>query len=228
MLKARRRGNSPAAQQYARFDAVMKRRIRPVLLLYLLLSGTAVGLGQTKSMNQPTNHTEIATLGGGCFWCTEALYQMLPGVKSVVSGYAGGTKVNPAYKEVCEGDTGHAEVVQIEYDPTVVSYEKILETDWSVHDPTTLNRQGADAGTQYRSIILYSDEAQKAAAEKSRAKEQKKLGKTVVTQIVPLTQFYKAEGYHQDYYRNNSNQPYCRMVIQPKVEKFEKKLQSQP
>ena len=206
----------------------MKRRIRPVLLLYLLLSGTAVGLGQTKSMNQPTNHTEIATLGGGCFWCTEALYQMLPGVKSVVSGYAGGTKVNPAYKEVCEGDTGHAEVVQIEYDPTVVSYEKILETFWSVHDPTTLNRQGADAGTQYRSIILYSDEAQKAAAEKSRAKEQKKLGKTVVTQIVPLTQFYKAEGYHQDYYRNNSNQPYCRMVIQPKVEKFEKKLQSQP
>ena len=168
--------------------------------------------------------TEIATVGGGCFWCTEALYQMLPGVKTVVSGYAGGQKENPTYKEVCGGQTGHAEVIQIEFDPKVISYEKILENFWEAHDPTTLNRQGADTGTQYRSIILYSNEAQKAAAEKSKAEAQKKFSSPIVTEIVPLKKFYKAEGYHQDYYRNNPSAGYCRMVIQPKVEKFEKKL----
>jgi peptide-methionine (S)-S-oxide reductase len=177
-------------------------------------------------MNGSTNHTETATLGGGCFWCTEAVFQMLPGVKSVTSGYAGGTKENPTYKEVCAGDTGHAEVIQIEYDPKVVSYEKLLETFWEAHDPTTLNRQGNDSGTQYRSIILYRSEAQKAAAEKSKAEAQRALGKPIVTEIVPLKQFYKAEGYHQDYYRDNPNQPYCRVVIRPKVEKFEKKLKA--
>ena len=171
-----------------------------------------------------TNQTETATLGGGCFWCTEAIFQMLPGVKSVASGYAGGTKENPTYKEVCTGDTGHAEVIQVEFDPHVVSYEKILETFWDAHDPTTLNRQGNDAGTQYRSIILYSNEAQKKAAEKSKAEAQKHFTSPIVTQIVPLTKFYKAEGYHQDYYRSNPNQPYCRAIIRPKVEKFEKKL----
>jgi peptide-methionine (S)-S-oxide reductase len=177
-------------------------------------------------MNSSTNHTELATLGGGCFWCTEAIFQMLPGVKSVTSGYAGGTKENPTYKEVCRGDTGHAEVIQIEYDSKVVSYEKLLETFWEAHDPTTLNRQGADSGTQYRSIILYGSEAQKAAAEKSKAEAQKQFSKPIVTEIVPLTKFYKGEDYHQDYYRANPNQPYCRVVIRPKVEKFEKKLKA--
>ncbi len=171
-----------------------------------------------------TNHTETATLGGGCFWCTEAIFQMLPGVKSVTSGYAGGTKENPTYKEVCTGNTGHAEVIQVEFDAHVVSYEKILETFWQAHDPTTLNRQGNDTGTQYRSIILYSDDAQKRMAEKSKAEAQKEFASPIVTQIVPLTKFYKAEGYHQDYYRSNQGQPYCRAIIRPKVEKFEKKL----
>lgn len=189
-----------------------------------LLLSAAAALAQTNIMNSSSNHTETATLGGGCFWCTEAIYQMLPGVKSVTSGYAGGTKENPTYKEVCSGQTGHAEVVQIEFDPAALSYEKLLETFWEVHDPTTLNQQGADRGTQYRSIILYNSDAQKAAAEKSRAAAQKGLSKPIVTEIVPLKKFYKAEDYHQDYYRSNSDQPYCRMVIQPKVEKFEHKL----
>ena len=147
--------------------------VRHLLSVGLLLVGAGAGTAQTKNMNSSTNHTEIATLGGGCFWCTEAVFQMLPGVKSVTSGYAGGTKENPTYKEVCAGDTGHAEVIQIKYDPKVVSYEKVLDTFWEAHDPTTLNRQGADIGTQYRSIILYSSEAQKAAAEKSKAEAQK-------------------------------------------------------
>jgi peptide-methionine (S)-S-oxide reductase len=149
---------------------------------------------------------------------------MLPGVKSVTSGYAGGTIENPTYKEVCSGRTGHAEVIQIEFDPKVVSYEKILSAFWEAHDPTTLNRQGADSGTQYRSIILYNSEAQKAVAEKSKTDAQKHFSKPIVTEIVPLKHFYKAEGYHQDYYHSNPDQPYCRAVIQPKVEKFEKKL----
>jgi len=192
----------------------------------LLLIGASAGTAQTKNMNGSTNQTEIATLGGGCFWCTEAEFQMLPGVKSVTSGYAGGTKENPTYKEVCAGDTGHAEVIQIVYDPKVVSYEKLLATFWEAHDPTTLNSQGPDSGTQYRSIILYSSEAQKAAAEKSKAEAQKHFRQPIVTEIVPLTKFYKGEDYHQDYYRSNPNQPYCRMVIRPKVEKFEQKLKA--
>jgi peptide-methionine (S)-S-oxide reductase len=190
----------------------------------VLLGAVTLNGAQTKTMNNATNQTETATLGGGCFWCTEAIFQMLPGVKSVASGYAGGIKENPTYKEVCSGNTGHAEVIQIEYDPKLVSYEKILDTFWDAHDPTTLNRQGADAGTQYRSIILYNNEAQKSAAEKSKAEAQKRFVKEIVTEIVPLKQFYKAEDYHQDYYRSNPSQPYCRAVIQPKVEKFEKKL----
>jgi len=175
-------------------------------------------------MNNSTNQLETATLGGGCFWCTEAVFQLLPGVKSITSGYAGGTKENPTYKEVCTGDTGHAEVIQIAYDPKVISYEKLLETFWEAHDPTTLNQQGADTGTQYRSIILYSSDAQRAAAEKSKAEAQKHFSKAIVTQIVPLQKFYRSEDYHHDYYRNNPNAGYCRAVIRPKVEKFEKKL----
>jgi len=192
----------------------------------LASAGAASGATFT-NMSNSTNKTVLATLGGGCFWCTEAIYQMLPGVKSVVSGYAGGKTENPTYKQVCEGNTGHAEVIQIEFDPAVISCEKILETFWEAHDPTTLNRQGADTGTQYRSVIFYHSETQKAAAEKSKAAAQKNFIQPIVTEIRPLTKFYKAEGYHQDFYRNNPNQGYCRAVIQPKVDKFEKKLKAQ-
>ena len=203
----------------------MKRLIHLLSVAGLLSTGILAEATETKPMENSTNHLETATLGGGCFWCTEALYQMLPGVKSVTSGYAGGTKANPTYQDVCTGKTGHAEVIQIQFDPTVVSYDKILGTFWEAHDPTTLNQQGADHGTQYRSIILYNSEAQKVVAEKSKAEAQKHFSKPIVTEIVPLKTFYKAEGYHQDYYRSNPDQPYCRLVIQPKVEKFEKKLQ---
>jgi len=198
-----------------------------VLIAMGLVAGVSGPLAaQTNTMDKPTHSTETATLGGGCFWCTEAIFQMLPGVKSVASGYAGGTTENPTYQEVCTGKTGHAEVIQVTYDPQVVSYEKILETFWEAHDPTTLDRQGADTGTQYRSIILYNSEAQKRAAELSKAEAQKHFSRPIVTEIVPLKKFYQAEGYHQDYYRSNPNQPYCRFVIRPKVEKFEKKLEA--
>jgi len=197
-----------------------------LILLLALLTGAVTGVAQPKNMNNSTNSTELATFGGGCYWCTEAIFQMLPGVKSMTSGFAGGTKENPTYKEVCGGNTGHAEVIQIQYDPKVISYEKLLETFWEAHDPTTLNRQGADTGTQYRSIILYSNPAQKAAAEKSRAEAQKELSKPIVTEIVPLTKFYEADADHQNYYRTHKNLGYCQIVIRPKVEKFEKKLKA--
>ena len=201
-----------------------------ILILFsaagLLIGSSFSAPAEVRAMTNSMSQTEFAVVGGGCFWCTEALFQMLPGVKGVVSGYAGGKTENPTYKDVCSGQTGHAEVIQVEFDPKVVSYEKIIDTFWEAHDPTTLNRQGADEGTQYRSIILYSSEAQKAAAEKSKAAAQKNFNKPIVTEIVPLTKFYKAEGYHQDYYRNNSGQPYCRAVIRPKVDKFEKKLKA--
>src|SRR6267142_1044919 len=141
----------------------MNRMFSPLLSMSLLLAGAVAGIAEDKIMNSSTNHTEIATFGGGCFWCTEAIFQMIPGVKSVASGYAGGTKENPTYKEVCTGTTGHAEVIQVEYDPKIVSYEKLLDTFWEAHDPTDAGGQGHDRGTQYRSIILYQDEAQKAA-----------------------------------------------------------------
>jgi peptide-methionine (S)-S-oxide reductase len=206
----------------------MKRNISLLLPLLVLAGGLAGVRAQTRSMDNAAKHLETATLGGGCFWCTEAVFEKLPGVKSVTSGYAGGTTPNPTYEQVCTGKTGHAEVIQIQFDPQVVSYAKILETFWEIHDPTTLNRQGPDTGTQYRSIILYNSEAQKTAAVASKAAAQKKLGKNVVTEIVPLKAFYKAEGYHQDFFRLNPNQPYCRAIIQPKVDKFEKKLQGGP
>jgi peptide-methionine (S)-S-oxide reductase len=194
-----------------------------VLVAGLLTASPASLLSQ--SMN--TNHMETAVLGGGCFWCMEAVFQRIPGVRSVTSGYAGGHTTNPTYKQVCSGETGHAEVTRIEFDPSVISYEKLLDYFWDAHDPTTLNRQGADEGTQYRSIILYENEAQKVAAEKSLAAAQKKFHSRIVTQIVPLQHFYPAEAYHQDYYNENPNQPYCRVVIEPKVEKIEKKLKSE-
>lgn len=161
-----------------------------------------------------------ATFGGGCFWCTEAVFETEPGVKSVTSGYAGGQTENPTYREICNGDTGHAEVIQIEFDPEVVSFERLLELFWIAHDPTTRNRQGADVGTQYRSIILTHDDAQRAAAETSKAAAQAQFDRPIVTEIVPLTKFYAAEKYHQDYFRANREAPYCRAVIVPKLKKL--------
>ena len=164
--------------------------------------------------------TEIATLGGGCFWCIEAVFARIGGVKAVVSGYAGGQMPDPTYEEVCSGTTGHAEVVQIHFDPKVISYEGILDLFWKAHDPTTLNRQGADVGSQYRSIILYSSEAQGQAAERSKAEAAEALSDPIVTEIVPLSEFYRAERYHQDYYRNNPHAGYCTFVIRPKLQKL--------
>jgi len=199
-----------------------------MLLASAVLAGGLLTVTAEPQKNMNTNSTETATFGGGCFWCTEALFQMVPGVKSVASGFAGGTTENPTYKEVCTGKTGHAEVIQVTYDPKVVSYDKLLETFFlEAHDPTTLNRQGADSGTQYRSIILYNNDAQKAAAEKVKAEAQKHFSKPIVTEIAPLKAFYKAEDYHQDYYRSNPNAGYCQVVIRPKVEKFEKKLKKE-
>ncbi len=163
---------------------------------------------------------QSAYLGGGCFWCLEAYFETLPGVVAVVSGYAGGHAVSPTYREVCSGETGHAEVVRIDFDPAKISYETLLEKFWLVHDPTTLNRQGPDEGTQYRSIILFTDEAQRAAAERSRAAVQARLEDRVVTAIEPLQRFWEAEEYHQDYFRRNPNQGYCRAVIAPKLKKL--------
>jgi len=196
----------------------------PYALIFSLFTG---GVSTSFSSTMNTNQTELATLGGGCFWCLEGCFELLPGVKAVTSGYAAGKTENPTYKEVCEGDTGHAEVVQIEFDPTVITYDKLLETFWQIHDPTTLNRQGNDVGTQYRSIILYHTEAQKTAAEKSVKEAQKELSRPIVTQIEPLKRFYPAEAYHQDYFRNNPNQGYCQMVVRPKVEKVEKMLKAE-
>ncbi|SIQ88195.1 peptide-methionine (S)-S-oxide reductase [Alkalispirochaeta americana] len=164
--------------------------------------------------------TDTATLGGGCFWCLEAIFQRLPGVLQVEPGYAGGTRPDPTYEEVCRGDTGHAEVVRITFDPRIISYEELLGTFWRAHDPTTLNRQGADQGTQYRSILLYTSEEQRLQAEKSRDQWNAKNPSRppAVTQVVPLERFFPAEEYHHDYYRNNPRAGYCRLVIQPKVE----------
>lgn len=194
-----------------------------VTALGLMLSANS---GMAQTMN--TNQTEFATLAGGCFWCMEAVFQRIPGVKSVTSGYAGGTTENPTYEQVCTGTTGHAEVTKIEFDPREISYAKLLEYFWDAHDPTTLNRQGADVGTQYRSEIFYSSEAQKLAAEKSKAEAQKKFRSPIVTKIEPLKKFYPAETYHQDYYNQHPDQGYSRAVIKPKVEKIEKELKKQP
>lgn len=167
---------------------------------------------------------ETATLGGGCFWCTEAVYKELKGVEDVKPGYSGGHVKNPSYREVCTGSTGHAEVVQITFDPGVISYSDILEVFFKTHDPTTFNRQGNDVGTQYRSVIFYHSEKQKEVAEKVIAlfEKEKIYNKPIVTLIEPFKIFYEAEDYHHDYYERNKNQPYCQFVITPKMEKFEK------
>jgi peptide-methionine (S)-S-oxide reductase len=166
----------------------------------------------------------LTTFGSGCFWCSEAIFERVKGVTKVVSGYTGGNIPNPTYEAVCSGKTGHAEVIQITYDPKIVSYDELLEIFWKTHDPTTLNRQGADVGTQYRSVIFYNDEDQKKKAENYKA-ELNKAGiwkDPIVTEISPLKKFYPAEKYHQDYYEQNPNQGYCSFVITPKIEKFEK------
>ncbi len=165
---------------------------------------------------------EIATFGAGCFWCTEAIFQRLKGVKSVKSGYSGGNVANPTYREVCSGSTGHAEVVQIEFDPNVIPYKDLLEIFWKTHDPTTLNRQGNDVGTMYRSAIFYHNEEQRdlATAYKDKLNKSGAWIDPIVTEIAPFEAFYEAENYHQNYYDNNGSQPYCNFVITPKVEKF--------
>ena len=171
-------------------------------------------------IEKPASAHQFAYFGGGCFWCIEASLETLPGVAAVVSGYAGGNLANPTYRQVCAGDTGHAEVVQVEFDPATISYAALLEQFWRIHDPTTLNRQGPDEGPQYRSIILYVDEAQRSAAVQSREAAQAKLRDRIVTEIVPLEKFYEAEAYHQDYFRKNPDQAYCRAVIAPKLKKL--------
>jgi len=177
-----------------------------------------------------TNKTETADFGGGCFWCMEAVFERVPGVVSVTSGFAGGTTPNPTYEEVCTETTGHAEVTEIVFDPSKVSYGQLLNIFWQAHDPTTLNRQGADEGTSYRSIILYRDKKQQLEAEQSKLVAQQNFRNPIVTEIVPLKKFYPAEAYHQKYYDNNTNAGYCQVVITPKLEKLEDKkvIQTEP
>lgn len=172
---------------------------------------------------------EIATLAGGCFWCTEAVFRELKGVQSVVSGYSGGDIINPAYREVCNGQTGHAEAVEIEFDPAVVSFQQILEVFFVTHDPTTLNRQGNDVGTQYRSAVFYHNQQQKDIAERliQSLNEENVFGKKVVTEVTEWTNFFRAEDYHQNYVSNNPAQGYCQFVIIPKLEKFRKIFKEQ-
>ncbi len=184
-----------------------------ITLFTLLLTVCTMGDAMEKRL-------EKATLGGGCFWCLEAVYENVKGVTDVASGYAGGHTDHPDYRSVCSGATGHAEVVQITYDPEVVSYEDLLDIFWTIHDPTTLNRQGADVGTQYRSVIFYHDDAQKKIAEVSKEKAQARYRDPIVTEIAPLSKFWPAEEYHQDYFRKNPHQGYCQAVVAPKVEKF--------
>ncbi len=178
----------------------------------------------TMGISTNTQHTETATLGAGCFWCVEAIFDQLKGVENVQSGYSGGNIKNPSYKEVCTGRTEHAEVVQITYNPEIISFEDILEVFWTVHDPTTLNRQGADVGTQYRSAIFYHNEKQKEIAEAyiKQLNELKTFENPIVTEVTKFENFYPAKDYHEDYYKRNGDQPYCRMVIRPKVRKFQK------
>lgn len=196
-------------------------------LIFSLLLVSCQGQEKRKStvkQNKMENKLAYATIGGGCFWCVESCFNMLKGVDSVISGYSGGHKANPTYEEVCTGDTGHAEVVQIAYDPAVISYKQLMEVFLFLHDPTQLNRQGNDIGTQYRSVVFYNSEEQKKETEEalkeSEAKQQWN-GK-YVTQVVPFEKFWPAEAYHQGYYKENPNQPYCSAVVGPKIQKFKK------
>lgn len=196
--------------------------MKPLITLFAVMSAILTPVSAADPA--PSGKTETAIIGGGCFWCVEAQYKMLKGVKKAVSGYAGGTIDNPTYKQVCEGDTGHAEVVQIEFDPAIIGYKDIIDLFWLAHDPTTLNQQGNDIGTQYRSTIMYLNEEQKKIAEASMAEAQKEQTGKIVTEIVPLKKFYSAEDYHQEYFANNPSAGYCRVVVGPKVAKFRQKL----
>ncbi|MBK8599751.1 MAG: peptide-methionine (S)-S-oxide reductase MsrA [Flavobacterium sp.] len=194
--------------------------------IYIILAMTSFCLFAQKN-NKPettSNNLETITIGGGCYWCVEAVYENLMGVQSVVSGFSGGKTPNPSYEEVSSGRTGYAEVVQITYDKKITNLDEIFKVFFTVHDPTTLNRQGADEGPQYRSVIFYKNDEQKLAAQSIIAalKKAKVYDDPIVTTLEPFTKFYKAEAYHQNYYQNNKNQPYCQMVIQPKIAKFEK------
>ena len=202
-------------------------RLALVILALLLVSGCKSNTPKTNSNMDITPNgikTDTATLAAGCFWCVEAVFQELKGVLSVTSGYTGGKIKNPTYREVCSGLTGHAEACQIIFDPAVITYDELLEAFWSSHDPTTLNRQGADQGTQYRSAIFYHNEDQKKLAESYKAKlnTENAFDKPIVTEISPASVFYKAEDYHQNYYNENGDAPYCTFVIAPKLEKFRK------
>lgn len=212
-------------------------RLTLVILALLLVSGCKSNTPKTNSNMDITPNgikTDTATLAAGCFWCVEAVFQELKGVLSVTSGYTGGKIKNPTYREVCSGLTGHAEACQIIFDPAVITYDELLEAFWSSHDPTTLNRQGADQGTQYRSAIFYHNEDQKKLAESYKAKlnAENAFDKPIVTEISPASVFYKAEDYHQNYYNENGDAPYCTFVIAPKLEKFRKvfkdKIKSNP
>jgi peptide-methionine (S)-S-oxide reductase len=184
----------------------------PLLLCVFALNSLLMRAAESK--------TESIVLGGGCFWCTDAAYKLLPGVQHITCGYAGGKLPNPNYEAVCTETTGHAEVIKVDYDPAQTSLEILLEYFWHVHNPTQVGGQGHDQGSQYRSIILYANEAQKLAAEKSRAEAQKTFRDPITTEIVPLTKFWPAEDYHQDYFAKNPNQGYCSFVIAPKIEKL--------
>ena len=205
---------------------IMKWTLAINLLLWIGIACNNAQTPTSKSqinMTESTAGTEIATLGGGCFWCVEAIYLELKGVSKVVSGYTGGHVDNPTYKEICTGTTGHAEVIQVHFDPAVISYEDILGIFFTVHDPTTLNRQGNDVGTQYRSVIYFHNEAQKEAAEKVKVQAAEAWDDPIVTEISAASKFYEAEDYHQNYYNENPYQPYCSYVITPKVKKFRAK-----
>jgi peptide-methionine (S)-S-oxide reductase len=202
--------------------------MKKIIFLIAIIAQTTIAQNKPKTTNNMSN-LETITIGGGCYWCVEAVYEKLHGVQSVVSGYAGGKTANPSYEAVSSGRTGYAEVVQIPYDKTITNLNEIFRVFFTVHDPTTLNRQGADVGTQYRSVIFFKDENQKIAAQNIIAalKKAKVYDSPIVTTLEPFNQFYKAENYHQNYYQNNKNQPYCQMVIQPKIEKFEKVFKDQ-
>ena len=199
---------------------------KPLTVLFAAMT-TAFGLtsSEISAADESAAKLESAIVGGGCFWCVEAQYKMLKGVKKVVSGYSGGHVKDPTYKQICNGDTGHAEVIRIDYDPALITFRDVIDLFWDAHDPTTLNRQGNDVGTQYRSIILYTSEEQKKVSEESKVNAAKIIGKPLVTEIVPLEVFYPAEDYHQDYFKNNPYQGYCQAVVRPKVSKFKQKLQ---
>ena len=201
------------------------RKYRNVLPLILMLTMSLSAQKNKKTMNEDL---AIATFGNGCFWCTEAIFQQLKGVKTVLPGYTGGAIKNPSYEAVCTGTTGHAEAIQITYDPKVISYRELLDVFFYTHDPTTLNRQGNDVGTQYRSAIFYHNEEQKNTAEKmiSQLTSEKVFDDPIVTEITEMDIFYEAEDYHKNYYNNNKNQGYCRAVINPKLDKFVKKYSS--